>query len=409
MYELKNGMVVGFAGLLAACGAVSACGSTKPDGTAGTPAPLPAVVDGTRLVARMYSFPGTAPLFAGIHDLQKNEACAFARAGDGQIRCLPADAKKATTAVPEEWVVGTEQADEQATGRLRSHWIVSADGGRFPNRLTGELYDTQAHRPRPCRPTTRPAGQPAETRCLSQHVLASGVDFADAACTMPLAENFAQAPSPAFVLMVKDGALHEVGPTWTGQAFSSLLPGGCGANGGVSSAFLSVGPPLAAGVVPNVDVVPRGAGRLALHTLESEGHALAAARFTDAGDQWYDLPAGPYLDNTLGIACKPVWTTAGEARCLPVDAEYTGDQFLAYADPDCTKPVLNTSRSLAVVQTYDQSFNVLATEVRRLDPEFTDTAYEIRAGLCFENRRLVGHRLREAVSLSTYARLDAWR
>ena len=99
---------------------------------------------------------------------------------------------------------------------------------------------------------------------------------------------------------------------------------------------------------------------------------------------------------------------AGEARCLPVDAEYVGT-FLAYADPDCTKPVLNTSRSLAVLQTYDQSSGLLATEVRRIDAEFTDTAYEIRAGLCSENRRLAGHRLLGAVSFSTYARLDAWR
>ena len=49
----------------------------------------PGFESGTRLRARTYVGDDGSRQFAGWHDSERNEDCAFAQAGDGKLRCLP--------------------------------------------------------------------------------------------------------------------------------------------------------------------------------------------------------------------------------------------------------------------------------------------------------------------------------
>jgi hypothetical protein len=371
--------------------AASACGNSPPQG----PAAGPAFTDGTRLVARSYSFPGTEPLFIGVFDRQEMTPCSFRTARDGKLRCLPVYLDPALDDAPEQWVEGTEQPGDESTPRLRSHHVVSADGGRFPNRVSGELYDAQSSWG--CSPVPRGKDQAQGVRCLPRYVSAPDFFFADASCSESLAMALgAQSP---MVAVLPNGALHAVGPAFTTSPF---VKNGteCTSTAAVEG-LLRVGAPLPEDVVTGVEIAARGTGRLALRTLEKDGLALGTTSFV-VGDVPTHVPTGPYVDHTLGIDCQPFGVLNGnEIRCLPSDAEYLPlGSIQNFADPGCTQPVVNTTRLTAVL-----TFRGFASEIRRLG-DYSQTAYTSSVDGCRENARGTGRVVLDEVPATTFAKLD---
>jgi len=59
---------------------IAGCGSGPPDGASRS---------GSRLEARVLRLPGAPDWFADFYDTERDEACSFARAKDGEVRCLP--------------------------------------------------------------------------------------------------------------------------------------------------------------------------------------------------------------------------------------------------------------------------------------------------------------------------------
>jgi hypothetical protein len=399
-----------------------ACGTSKPSGTgtgaAGTGAAGATIdaggdtgvvatspfTDGTRLVARWYAFAGTTPLFAGITDLQEKTPCRFARASDGQLRCLP-ETLAPPADPPERWAAGTEQVGDDPTTRVRSHWITSADGGRFPNRFTGELYDAKAARA--CAPAARPGSEGLLTVCMPPSAWATGYDFADDRCKEPLAIKLTEAEMPALIVLA-DGTFHEVGAPFMGQLYSNQAPGGCGPSLPSAPFYVRAGALLPSDAVPAIEIAPRGTGRLALRMLEAEGVALGSVSFSDAFSPSTARP-GPYVDSTLGLDCQPVWTADGEPRCLPSAATYvSGPSLQNFADPGCTQPVSNSRGLLVVLGPRDASGRSPALEVRRLDADVAPEAYRLyEDGICRSYPKGAGRRILDAVPLSTYALLEA--
>lgn len=371
--------------------AASACGNSPPT----SPVDAPTFADGTRLLARSYSYPGTAPLFVGVYDQQAMSPCSFRIARDGKLRCMPGYVDPALDDAPEQWVEGTEQAGDEPTPRLRSHYVVSTDGGRFPNRVSGDLYDAQASWG--CNPVPRGMDQPQGVRCLPRYVTAPEFFFADAACSESLAMVFG-GEKPVLAVL-PDGALHAVGPAFTEPPFMKVGTG-CTATAPLEG-LLRVGAPLPEDAVAGVEIAARGTGRLALRTLESDGHALGVFRFSDDGTP-KRVTTGPYVDHSLGVDCQPFGVLSGnEVRCLPTEAEHVLlGESQNFEDPACTKPVVNTTKSMAVL-----IFRGFATEVRRLG-DHSKTAYTMMADGCREFIKGAGRVILDEVPMTTFAKLD---
>lgn len=371
-----------------------ACGNSPP-----AMEPAPSFTDGTRLVARAYSFPGAEPLFVGVYDQEEKVACTFRTAHDGKLRCMPTYVDPALDSTPEHWVEGFEQPGDESTPRLRSHHVASADGGSFPNRVSGELYDSQASWG--CSPVARSKDQPSDARCLPRYAGGTGFYFANPGCTEALAISFGPAPS---VTVTADGAVHAAGAAFTTPPFVKVGTE-CTLLEQPMDGLVRVGAPLQEDAVTDVEIATRGTGRLSVRSLETGGQPLATLLFSEESPPRTGLTA-PYHDNTLGIDCYPHGILSDEGgsgvRCLPADSEIIPEGGLAnaYADPACTKMVINTTR-----QTLVATFRAYVTRVVRLG-EYSETAYEKTGDGCRENRRLTGRVVLDEVPMTTYAALE---
>ena len=394
----------------ATAGSGGTAGETPGD-TGGMGAPIgPTFVDGTRLVAQTYSFPGTAPLFVGIFDRQEKVACAFRAASDGQLRCLPPSKLNVPDPPPaDRWLAGSEVAVAATGLRLRQHRIVALDGSSFPNWISGELMDDSVSEP--CSPdTTREKEGTGEGVCLPRYALATGIFFADASCTVPVAQPF-MGPMPLIVATPKR-ELFALGEKVGGTIFTQYASGGaCTEFPAGSGDFYRVGAPLPAQTVATVRIAPRGTGRLMLQTVEFEGAGVAHVRH-DAQSSPY-AGQGPYYDRSLALLCRPTWTVSGELRCVPDDAYYVSETWLTnFADPDCTQPVVNSSMATfaVVLRRDDTQGRQVVVEVRKLGTEYTRTAYTRENSPtreCHEYLKGAGYPLGEVVPTDSFAAVEA--
>jgi hypothetical protein len=375
---------------------VAACGNSPP--VTGPVAGPSSSIDGTRLIARSYSFPGTEPLFVNVYDKEEKTACSFRTARDGKLRCMPEYVDPALDTTPEHWVEGTEQPGDEQTPRLRSNHVASADGGLFPNRVSGELYDAEGAWA--CNPVPRSKDQPFDARCLPHYAGGTGFFFADASCSEALAATYVVG-DPPLMIVLPDGALHAAGGVFTASPFAKV-GADCTALEQPVDGLVRVGAALPEDAVTPVEIAARGTGRLALRRLETGGHALGTVSFSERSVPGTGVK-GPYRDNTLGIDCYPhgVLAGAGEVRCVPSDAEIipTGS-LMNYEDPACTRPVVNTTL-LTVVMT----FRGYVDKVHRLG-DYSKTAYTWVGGSCTEYRKGTGRVLLEEVPITTYAKLE---
>lgn len=376
----------------------------------------PTFSDGTRLKAQSYSFEGTAPLFVGIYDAQEKVACEFRQATDGKLRCLPANAigavDPATVLPPERWQEGTEMVGPATGLRLRQSRIGSTDGGAFPNWLSGPLADDD--RGEPCLPdTTREVDGTGAGLCLPRNVAsARGIDFSDAGCTQVLATTAGPGVVPRMIVSF-ERELFAVGERFEGPTFMKLGTGTASsclevAPGGAD--YYRIGEGLPADTVAKVLIVPRGAGRLALQTIEFEGQGLAHVRHRMLSSPFRG--EGVYFDRHQGMMCRPTWTVAGELRCTPDVAEYEPETWLTnFADPACTRPLLNVKVPMVVVLRRDDATGrQLAVEVRRVSQTGTQTAYtreNSQTRECHEYIKGSGYPLGDVLPLETFARVEA--
>lgn len=392
-------------------GSGGGAGATGGGGGAEASIPIgPTFVDGTRLVAQTYSFPGTAPLFVGIFDRQEKVACAFRTASDGQLRCLPPSQPNVPEPMPaERWQAGTEMAVAATGLRLRQHRIIGADGSSFPSWISGELMDETSSQP--CRPdTTREQDGTGEGVCLPRHAVATGVFFADAACTVAAAQH--ETDLVPLLIATPKREVFALGEKLVGMPFIQFASGGpCSPfSDGSSGRFYRVGAPLPADTVADVRVVPRGTERLMVQTVEFQGAGVVHVRHNGQS-----LPyggAGPYYDRSLGMLCRPTWTTSGELRCVPDSAYYVPEAWLTnFADPACTQPVINIDAPTAVVLRSDATLaRQVVVQVRRVVGEYTQTGYSREnntARECREYLKGAGYPLGDVVPLDSFATVEA--
>jgi hypothetical protein len=297
-----------------------------------------------------------------------------------------------------------------ATGlRLRQHRIVSDDGSSFPNWISGEMMDAEASEP--CRPDiTHEKDGSGQGICLPRHALATGVFFADAACTVPVAQPESQA-MPVLIATPKREVFSlgdkVVGPTFIQYAIGTP----CSAFPAGDAEFYRVGPPLPAGTVASVRLVPLGSERLMLQTVVFQRTGVVHVRYD--GQLSPSAGEGPYYDRVLASSCRPVWTVSGEMRCVPADAYYVPEAWLTnFADPACTQPVVNSSMaSLAVLLRPDSAQErQVVSEVRKLGTEYTKTAYSRQnnsAGECREYLRGAGYPLGDVIPIASFAAVVA--
>ena len=389
----SSDVTLGSGGAGADAGGSSVAGSggaagSMPDDASGTGLPVgPTFIDGTRLVAQTYWVPGTEPLFVGVFDRQENVACAFRIASDGQLRCLPPSQPNLPDPMPaDRWQAGTEEPIVSTGLRLRQHRIVGLDGLAFPSWMSGELMDDASSEP--CRPeTSSEKNGTGEGVCLPRHALATGVFFADVACTALIAQP-GTGVTPMLVATPKREvfALGEkvVGATFIQYAMGAVcteFPAGSGD-------FYRVGAPLPAGTVASLRLAPRGTERLMLETIEFQGAGVAHVRHHGQSSPY--AGDGPYYDRTLGTLCRPTWTATGELRCVPADALYVSDTSLTnFADSNCTQPVVNGNMvpSAVVLRADSTQGRQVVVAVRRIGTEYSKTAYSRQnntAGECRE-------------------------
>jgi hypothetical protein len=392
---LRAGLVWGVCLLAAA----SACSKSE-----GGPPPTPGdavFADGARLVARTVSFPGTEPLLVGVYDRAERTTCEFETAADGKLRCLP-DA----VPVPEpldRWVEGVATPAGTSTamtsGRLRRHDVVSADGGRFPYRLG--IFDSRYEAP--CAPSfVRNADGTAESICLPSAAYKTGWDFADAACSIPLA-MMVTVDEPVLIIDAHR-TLFALGAAWEGATY---FPSGeaCNENAPSTTRQFAIGATLPADAVATVRAVPRGDGRLGLQMVEADGGRLTTIRFAETG--YPSSTDGPYFDRELGLACRPLWTVDQEVRCLPADASHLPGSV--FADPGCTQPVVGAVPFAIVVAQDAVAGRQIGVEVRRVAATRSETAFTLSGSgsECTEIKKLAGYLLGDVVPLTDFAKLDA--
>jgi hypothetical protein len=393
----------------AGTGGAGGGGASVPGGTGGGwTSPEPNFHNGSRLVARTFSFPGTAPLIAGIYDRQERVECEFRAATDGKLRCLPANsvgpADPATVEPSERWQEGVEIAPA-TTGRVGRNEIHSTDGGQFANWISGELRDTQFGQP--CRPdTTRPMDGTGDGLCLPSFAAVGGF-FSDAACGQPLAS--VDGNWTPFVVFSPKRQLFALGEVYTGPAFISFAMGAsCMAfPAGSGTRFFAIGNPLPSGTIASVQMIPRGNGRLGVQMIESEGQSVAPVRYRDLSLP-YGSAEGPYFDRDLGVLCRPTWTAAGDVRCVPADSDFVPASWLTnFADSACTQPVVLNKKATAVVLRSDAALaRQVIVEVRRIGAAPSATGYTMMGSACHEYLKGAGYPLGDVVPLESFARLD---
>ena len=392
-------------------GVAGGSGGAGTSGTGGGGAPINMGLDfrdGTRLVARTYSFTGTAPLFVGIYDRQEKVDCEFSRATDDKLRCLPLNA--ATLDPISRWQEGVAASGPDVSGRVALAQIHSADGGRFPNWITGEIYDTGSGKP--CRAITRGDAASAQSgSCLPPFASSTGTYFSDSRCTQPLASiSGSEAPG---VVIVGSLELHAVGEMFTGQAYLAPDQNACTRVSGEQMQllrFFQIGAALPADTFPPVAILPRGSGRLALRMVESETRTLAPTKFREPP---IPTTGTPYLDRDLALLCRPAMTASGEARCFTSDVSFVVQDALRFADDACTQPLLSGSGSAIVGMLRADAASgrvVVVGTYHSLPPLVPPALYALTGGVCTPAAG-AGHGafygLGDAVPFDSFARLDA--
>lgn len=412
----ERGSGGGASGGAASGGGVSGGGASGSGGAGGALAvvtpPDATFTDGTRLVARTYAYPGTAPLFVGIYDRQEKVDCEYRLTTDGKLRCVPAKTvgtvDPATVPPLERWQEGTEQPRRGSAGRLRQNQVVAADGSAFPSYVSGELFDDTTDEP--CRPdTTRELDGTGTGACLPRHAANHGIIFADAQCTSPLA--VAETPGPIPLLIATPAReVFALGDRFEGQTFIKLGPPATAAcvdfpsNG---STYYRVGAALPVDTVAALRVVPVGSGRLRLRTV-----AIQNTGVTHVRHRMLSLPSGgegPYYDGDRGALCRPSRTTTGEVRCVPDSGDYLVEGALTnFADPQCTQPLTFLKVSAHVLMRSNAAtgrYEVI--EVRTVGDTMTPTAYSRMGGTeCREYLKGAGYPIGDVIPLETFARLD---
>jgi hypothetical protein len=392
--------VIGCVVLLGAMGAGSGCGDDS------RPRMEPTFTDGTRLVAQTFWSPGTVPLFVGIHDRDEGVACVFRPAVDGSLRCLPDDPAAAET--PERWVAGTQMPGSPTGRRLQRYEVYSADGGRFPDRLSGELYDADMGEPCGALLFDSQDDETTGAYCMPRHARVGGF-FADAGCSEPVATAAETGPEPLLALALDTHQLHALGEPVTGRTFMKVaatcqtfpLPG---------VRIFRLGAPLPNNAVPNLTVVSRGDVRLRLRTLQYEGEDL-----TNVAYRHYPSSPGvasaPYRDAKLqypSLPCFPMLAVDGATYCLPADAYVdTRPDLLPFADSACSQRVIRARHDWAIFAVSDPAGPV-AMEVRAADPARSDTGYVLGSAGCREDVKSAGYPVSADVApLDSFVRLVA--
>jgi hypothetical protein len=371
----------------------------------GASAPPPSIdstfTDGSRLVAQQFSFPGTTPLFAGIYDRQEGVACEFRSASDGSLRCLPEDAAAAET--PGRWVSGVPMPGSVTGRRLQRHEIHSADGGRFPNWWDGELYD--ADTAEPCVAFFRePQADGTGAGVCMPRSASTGVFFADAACTEPLATAPDTSPIP-LLAVASDMRFYAIGEQWTGPMFFGV-GASCQEVPLSGTRAFRIGALLPADTVASVQIAPRGDGRLAAQILEAQGVGLTTVRYRHYPG-FPSLPTGPYFDRELGHACWPMATVDREVLCGPADATVeTRPDLLGFGDSTCTQRVIALAHAFAIFAMADPG-GPMAFEVHRVGGQHTSTGYVLSDAGCTEYLKGAGYPVGETVPLASFATLTA--
>ena len=365
----------------------------------------PTFTDGSRLVAQSFSSQGTVPLFVGIFDRDEGVACAFGPAVDGSLRCLPEDPAAAET--PERWVAGVQMPGPPTGGRLQRYEVHSADGGRFPDRLSGELYDADLGEP--CGALLSDFQDDGTAgNCLPRHATIGGF-FADAACGEPVASAPDSGPQPLLALAYDTYQVHALGDLVTGLTFIKAgatcqefqLPG---------TRIFKVGAPLPDGAVARLTVAARGDGRLRLRTLQHEGVDLTTVAYRHY-PRSPSVASAPYRDPQLqhpSLPCFPMLAVDGGTYCLPADAHVeTRPDLLRFADPGCSQRVIPTRHYWAIYAAADPA-GPLAVEVRGAGPGPTDTAYVLDSAGCREDIKSAGYPVSADVApLDLFVRLVA--
>jgi hypothetical protein len=391
--------VIGCLVLLGAMGAGSGCG----DGP--RPRMEPTFTDGSRLVAQTFWSPGTVPLFVGIHDRDEGVACVFRPAVDGSLRCLPDDPAAAET--PERWVAGTQMPGPPAGRRLQRYEVYSADGGRFPDRLFGELYDADMGEPCGALLFDSQDGTTG-AYCLPRHASVGGF-FADAGCSEPVATAPEAGREPLLALALDTYQLHELGEPVTGRTFIKLAAT-CQAFPLTGMRIYRLGAPLPNGAVANLTVVPRGDGRLRLQTLQYEGEDLTTVAYRHYPGS-PSVASAPYRDPTFeypGLPCFPMLAVDGSTYCLPADAYVaTRPDLLRFGDPACSHRVIPIRRYWAIFAAADPA-GAVAVEVHRADPRSSDTGYVLDSVGCREDVKSAGYPVSaDVTALDQFVRLVA--
>ena len=377
--------------------------SASPGGSPGemTPETDLGVTDGTRLVARTFSFPGTPPLFAGIYDRVERTPCHFAPTADGRLRCVP-DAAPALEPL-DRWVDGVAMHADKGRGPIFRHDVLSADGGRFPYRWG--LFDWRFSAS--CAPLfdDARADGTVEGSCLPSYASVTNLFFADARCSTPLA-SMLTGDEPVIVVDA-DNRLFALGGPWAGPTYGTSAAACAELASGSPSQF-SVGDPLPADTLIPIRAVPRGTGRLGVRVVEGPGQELTTVRFYDS--RYPGRADGePYFDHQLGLVCRPLWTAADGVRCLPANAAFVSENDEPnYANPDCTQRVVLGPGRFAVLLRQDAAAGrQVGVELRRLGAEPTLTAYTRRSGTCTEYTRGAGYPFGDVLPLTDFAKLDA--
>lgn len=267
--------------------------------------------DGSRLVGRTLSFPGTEPLLIGVHDTLTGRDCAFVPEANNasEYRCQTSDAR--TEGVRGKLVV------DPSDRTLSTSWIQSDDGSRFPPAGKGGAQIVDTRWDVPC--WVQSAEEGMEVACVPEAAIGS-LFFSDATCTMPLA----YASSHRRIAYI-DGGLFALGSRWEGTTFSAPSDG-CKENSadfGTGLHFFPIASALA-DKIARVQVAHPGEGRLLRRKVFSESKELALH------------PYEAFFDTLKQAVCSPMRTGGSTIRCVS-DVGLYQDTQPVFADKDCTK------------------------------------------------------------------------
>ena len=259
-------------------------GEPVPEGEPGT-LPLVEAKSGTRLRA-VYLVAGQGKQLLRWHDDARKQDCAFARAADGKIRCLPADLG---TATPDAFVEA--QIVAVGTGRLVPSFYATADGAQQLARFTDAQLGGEC---------TRRVLSDRAVHCVPRAT--GSLSASDATCQKLIVSVLKGAPAPRYTIDGFD--VLEVGARWTGSVYTRT---NCPAQKPAETTVARYDYYLATKLPPSTFV---GLGK----SVDAAGRPRASYDVTVEGLKVF----ATWSDPDLGQSCSFKKAPDGPMRCIPM-------------------------------------------------------------------------------------------